>query len=135
MKSAQELALEFGIELAHTVRELHAERLYAGQLIDCGHALQTKVQKVGAQRVLAYFKSREFPASDKVDAYGEFAAKNLGKEIAVAASGFKEARVDALGLFFHEVEHGIDFTRIGEHLAMVLHPSAGLDLARCLIGV
>ena len=59
---------------------------------------------------------------------GEFAAQNLDKEIAVAAGRLKKAAVEPKRLVAHQVEHGVHFARIGEHLAMVSHPLAAFDL-------
>ncbi len=59
---------------------------------------------------------------------GEFAAKNLDEEVAVAAGGLEEAAVEPERLVAHEVEHGVHLAGIGEHLAMVSHPLAAFDL-------
>ena len=59
---------------------------------------------------------------------GEFAAQNLDEEVAVAASGLKEAAVEPEGLVAHQVEHSVHLPWIGEHLAMVSHPLAAFDL-------
>ena len=59
---------------------------------------------------------------------GEFATQNLDKEIPVAAGRLKEAAVEPERLVAHQVEHGIHFAWIGEHLAMVSHPLAAFDL-------
>ena len=59
---------------------------------------------------------------------GEFAAKNLDEEVAVAAGGLEEAAVEPERLIAHEVEHGVHLARIGEHLAVVSHSLAAFDL-------
>ena len=40
------------------------------------------------------------------------------EEVAAAAGGFEEPRVDALALGLHEVEHGIDHPGRSEHLSV-----------------
>ena len=64
---------------------------------------------------------------------GEFAAQNLNKEVAVAASGLKEAAVEPEGLVAHQIEHCVHLTWIGEHLAMISHPLAAFDLFRVFV--
>ena len=59
---------------------------------------------------------------------GKFAAQNLDEEIPVTAGRLKEAAVEPKRLVAHQVEHGVHFARIGEHLAMVSHPLAAFDL-------
>ena len=59
---------------------------------------------------------------------GKFATQDLDKEISVAAGRLKEAAVEPERLVAHQVEHGVHFARIGEHLAMVSHPLAAFDL-------
>jgi hypothetical protein len=51
----------------------------------------------------------------------ELAPQHLCEEVAVAARGLQKARVDALGLLLHHVEHGVDLALVGEHLAVLLH--------------
>ena len=53
---------------------------------------------------------------------------NFNEEIAVAAGRLKKAAVEPKRLVAHQVEHGVHFARIGEHLAMVSHPLAAFDL-------
>ena len=59
---------------------------------------------------------------------GEFAAEDFDEEVAVAAGGLEEAAVEPERLVAHEVEHSVHLSWIGEHLAMVSHPLAALDL-------
>ncbi len=59
---------------------------------------------------------------------GEFAAEDFNEEVAVAAGGLEESAVEPERLVAHEVEHGVHLTGIGEHLAVVSHPLAALDL-------
>jgi hypothetical protein len=49
----------------------------------------------------------------------ELAPQDLREEIAIAARRFQKARVNALGLALHEVEHGLDHPRGGENLPVV----------------
>ena len=50
---------------------------------------------------------------------GELALQNLHEEVAAPARRLQEARVDALGLVLHEVEHRLDHPRRSEHLPVV----------------
>ena len=59
---------------------------------------------------------------------GEFAAEDFDEEVALSAGGLEEAAVEPERLVAHEVEHSVHLARIGEHLAMVSHPLAALDL-------
>lgn len=58
----------------------------------------------------------------------EFASQHFGEEVAIAACGFEEAAVDALGLLLDHIEHGVNLTLVGEHLAVFLRTLSGLDL-------
>ena len=60
--------------------------------------------------------------------HGELAAQYLGQEVAVAARGFEEAAVDAFGLLFDHVEHGVDLTLVGKDLAVLFDALFRLDL-------
>lgn len=59
----------------------------------------------------------------------ELALQDANEEVAAAARRFEEARVDPLGLAFHEVEHRFDQMRGGEHLPVVGNAGLGLDKA------
>ena len=50
---------------------------------------------------------------------GQLAPENLHEEVAVPACRLQEARVNALGLAFHEIEHCFHHPRGREYLAMV----------------
>lgn len=58
----------------------------------------------------------------------EFPLENLSQKIPIAASRLKKARVNPLGLLFDEIEHGVDLTRTGQHLAVIGNPLPGNDL-------
>lgn len=49
----------------------------------------------------------------------KLAAQHLHEEVAVAACGLEETRVDTLGLLLHHVEHRVDFTLVGEDLSVL----------------
>ncbi len=52
----------------------------------------------------------------------EFAIKYLGEKVTCATGGFKETRIDPLGLMLDQIQHGIDLALAGKYLAMVSHP-------------
>lgn len=58
----------------------------------------------------------------------QFAAQNLGQEVACPAGGLKEARVDPLGFLLHQIEHGIHLPLAGEHFAVIGNPFPGYNL-------
>ena len=75
-------------------------------------------------------EAAEFPVGGRLYILqkGEFAAQNFNKEIAVTAGGLEEAAVEPVGLVAHQVEHSVHLAGIGEHLAVLCHPLAALDL-------
>src|SRR5579864_4404182 len=64
------------------------------------------------------------PALDNV----QLSLEDFGQEIAVAAGRLQEAGIDALRFLLHEVEHGIDFARAGQDLAVLFNTRLGDDL-------
>ena len=58
----------------------------------------------------------------------QFAAQNLDKEIPVATGGLKETAIEPERLIPHQVEHSVHLAWIGEHLAVLSHPLAALNL-------
>ena len=53
-EGALQFVHQFWIETTHTIGELHAERLDAGELLDADHVLETEVKEVRPQVVLAH---------------------------------------------------------------------------------
>jgi len=51
-ESPFQLIHQFWIETAHTISELHAERLDAWELLEADHVLETEVKEVGPQVIL-----------------------------------------------------------------------------------
>ncbi len=58
---------------------------------------------------------------------GKFALKHLHQEVAAATGGLQEACIDAVGLFLHEVEHGLDHPRGREDFSVIGNALFGLD--------
>ena len=58
----------------------------------------------------------------------QFPPQYLDKEIAVATGRLKKATVEPERLVAHQVKHSVHLPWIGEHLAMLSHPLAALDL-------
>lgn len=50
---------------------------------------------------------------------GELALKDLHEKVAAAAGRLQKPRVNALGLAFHEIKHGLDHPFGGENLPVV----------------
>ena len=58
---------------------------------------------------------------------GQLAPQDLHEEVAAPARRLQKARVNALGLVLHQVEHGLDHPRRGEDLPVVGDALFGLD--------
>ena len=58
----------------------------------------------------------------------QLASQHFGKEVAVTAGRFKETTVNTFSLLFDQIQHGIDFSIVGEHLAVFFHALFGFDL-------
>ena len=58
---------------------------------------------------------------------GEFAPQNRDKKVAVPARRLQKARVNALGLVLHEIEHGFNQPSRGENLPVVGDALFGLS--------
>ena len=50
---------------------------------------------------------------------GKFALQDLYKKVTASTSWFQEARINAFGLFLHQVQHGLDHPRVGKEFSVV----------------
>ncbi len=114
--------IEEGLVLA-SLRHPHVATLNDSiqPLAACNRVVTEKLDAVDAahrdERVS--LPLRERPAVPRVH-HVQLPSEHLGEKVAIAAGGLEEPRVDALGLLFHHVEHGVDLALVRENLAVLL---------------
>ena len=75
------------------------------------------VELVFVNMIQALFQIGDFTLQTRYQPF-----RNLTREHSRFARWSEKSRIDALGLLFDHIEHGVHFPRVREHLSVRLHP-------------